>query len=169
MQRYSNTKNAFRSQIIVLLDYRFQFNIKILSEGLMITNFLLKSLEFIELLICEKMAGVIFAKTKWEEKLQRYSNTKHAFRCRILVLLDYRFQFNIKMLSEGVMITNFVSKSFEFVELLICEKLAGLFLFKQNQKKNGKGTLTPKMPFISLLYIYLTTILLQAVAWLVQF
>jgi len=62
------------------------------------------------------------------------------------------------------MITNFVSKSFEFVELLICEKLAGLFLFKQNQKKNGKGTLTPKMPFISLLYIYLTTILLQAVA-----
>jgi len=26
----------------------------------MITNFLLKSLEFIELLICEKIAGVIF-------------------------------------------------------------------------------------------------------------
>jgi len=45
------------------------------------------------------------------------------------------------------MITNFVSKSLEFVELLICEKMAGVFLFKRNDMKNCKGTLTPKMPF----------------------
>ena len=70
-QRYSNTKNAFRCQILVLRDCRFQFNIKILSEGVMITNFISKSLRFIELLICEKIAGVIFVWTKWEEKSQR--------------------------------------------------------------------------------------------------
>ena len=56
-------------------------------------------------------------------KWQRYSNTKNAFRCQILVLRDYRFQFNIKTLSEGVMITNFISKSLEFIELLICKKM----------------------------------------------
>jgi len=39
------------------------------------------------------------------------------------VLRVYRFQFNIKMLSERVMIINFISKSLEFVELLICEKI----------------------------------------------
>ena len=49
-----------------------------------------------------KNRGGIFAQTKWEEKLQRYSNTKNAFRYQILVLLDYRFQFNIKILSEGL-------------------------------------------------------------------
>jgi len=32
--KYSNTKNAFRCQILVLRDYRFQFIIKILSDGL---------------------------------------------------------------------------------------------------------------------------------------
>ena len=46
------------------------------------------------------------------------------------------------------MITNFISKSVEFIELLICEKIAkGLFLFKRNYIKNCKGALTPKMPF----------------------
>jgi len=113
----------------------------------MIKNFISKSLEFVELLICEKIAGFVFVLTKWDEKLQRYSNTKNAFRCQILVLLDYRFQFNIKVYSEGLMITNFISKSLECIKLLICEKIAGLFLFKRNQKKNCKSTLTPKMPF----------------------
>jgi len=37
-----------------------QPNIKILSEGVMMTNFISKSSEFVELLICEKIAGVIF-------------------------------------------------------------------------------------------------------------
>jgi len=45
------------------------------------------------------------------------------------------------------MITNFISKSLKFFELLICEKTRWLFLFKRNEKKNGKGTLTPKMLF----------------------
>jgi len=108
----------------------------------MITNFISKSLEFVELLICEKSLGLFLF-----EKLQRYSNTKNAFRCQILVLLDYRFQFNIKILSEGVMMINFISKSLEFVELLICEKIAGLFLFKRNEMKNCKATITPRMPF----------------------
>jgi len=44
----------------MLRDYRFQFNIKILSEGIMITKFISKSLEFVELLIREKIAEVIF-------------------------------------------------------------------------------------------------------------
>ena len=33
----------------------------------------------------------------------------------------------IKILSEGIMITNFISKSLEFIELLICEKIAEVF------------------------------------------
>jgi len=32
----------------------------------------------------------------------------------------------------------------EFIQLLIFKKLRGLFLFKRNEKKNRKGTLTPK-------------------------
>jgi len=48
----------------MLRDYRFQFNIKILSKGVMITNFISKSLEFIKLLICDKIVGVIFVLTK---------------------------------------------------------------------------------------------------------
>jgi len=110
-QRCSNTKIAFRCQILVLRDYRFQFNYKILSERVIITMFTLKSYEFIELLIYEKIAGVIFVWMKWEEKWQRYANTKNAFRCQILVLRDYRFKFNIKMLFERVMITNCIPKS----------------------------------------------------------
>jgi len=45
------------------------------------------------------------------------------------------------------MMINFISKSSEFIELLICEEIAGLFLFKRNEKKNRRGTVTPKMPF----------------------
>ena len=45
------------------------------------------------------------------------------------------------------MMTNFISKSLEFVELLICKNSRGLFLFKRNEKKNRRGTLTSKMPF----------------------
>ena len=45
------------------------------------------------------------------------------------------------------MITNFISKSLEFIELLICEKIAGLLLFKRNEKKYRRGTPTPKTPF----------------------
>ena len=56
-------------------------------------------------------------------------------------------QLQIKILSEGVMMTNFISKSSEFIKLLICKKSRGLFLFKRNEKKNHRGTLTPKMPF----------------------
>jgi len=86
----------------------------------MMINFIPKSSEFIELFICEKIAGVISVYTKLEGKSQRYSNIKNAFRCQILVLRDYRFQFNIKTFSEGVMMTNFISKYSEFIELLIC-------------------------------------------------
>jgi len=58
--------------------------------------------------------------------LQRHFYTKHQFDCQTLVLRNYRYQFNIEILSEGVMITNFISKSLEFFELLICEKIAGV-------------------------------------------
>jgi len=146
-QRCSNTKNAFRCQILVSRDYRFQFNIKILSERFMMINFISKSSEFVQILICEKIAGVIFVWTKWDEKSQRYSNTKNSFRCQILVLCDYRFQYNMKILSEAVMITNFISKFSEFIELLICEKIAGVIFVWTKWEENGKGTLTPKMPF----------------------
>jgi len=43
--------------------------------------------------------------------------------------------------------TNFISKSSEYIEILICEKIAGLCLFKRNEKENCKGTLTPMMHF----------------------
>ena len=42
------------------------------------------------------------------------------------------------------MMINFISKSSEFIQLIICKKSRGLFLFKRNDKKNRKGT-TPKM------------------------
>jgi len=42
---------------------------------------------------------------------------------------------------------NVISKCLEFIQLLICKKSRGLFLFKRNEKKNRKGTLTPKMPY----------------------
>jgi len=45
------------------------------------------------------------------------------------------------------MITNCISKSLEFIELLICEKIAGLVLFQRNEKLNRKDTLTHKIPF----------------------
>jgi len=44
-----------------------QLQIKILSEGFMMINFISKSSEFIQLLICKKIARVIFVWTKWEE------------------------------------------------------------------------------------------------------
>ena len=58
-------------------------------------------------------------------------------------------QLKIKILSEGFMTTNFISKSWEFIQLLICEKSRGLFLFERKEKKNCKSTLTPKMPFVA--------------------
>jgi len=52
------------------------------------------------------------------------------------VLHDYRFQFNIKKLFEGVMITNFISKSLEFIELLICKKIrGGYFCLNEMRRK----------------------------------
>jgi len=42
------------------------------------------------------------------------------------------------------MMINFISKSLEFIQLLICETIAGLYLLKRNEKKNRQGTLTPK-------------------------
>jgi len=45
------------------------------------------------------------------------------------------------------MMINFIPKSSEFIQLLIFEKIAGLFLFKRNEKKNRRGTLTAKIRF----------------------
>jgi len=80
-------------------------------------------------------------------KSQRYSNTRIAFRFQILVLPDYRFQFNIKILPEGVMVIYFISKYLEFIQLLICKKSRGYFCL--NKMKNRKGTLKPKLHFAS--------------------
>jgi len=48
-----------------------------------------------------------------KKKSQRHSNTQNAFRWQILVLRDYRFQFNIKLLSGRVMLLDFISKYLE--------------------------------------------------------
>jgi len=45
------------------------------------------------------------------------------------------------------MITNYISQSSEFIELLICEKIAMVILLKRNEKPNRKDVLTPKMSF----------------------
>jgi len=68
----------------------------------------------------------LFVFKRNDKKSQRYSNSKNAFRCQILVLRDYRFQFNIKILSKGAMITIFISKYLEFIQLLICKKIPGV-------------------------------------------
>ena len=67
----------------------------------------------------------LFKRNEKPNRKDTLTNTKNAFRCQILALRDHRFQFNIKILSEGVLMTNFISKSLEFIELLICEKIAG--------------------------------------------
>ena len=38
------------------------------------------------------------------------------------------------------MITNFISKSLEFIGIWICQKSRELFLFKRNDKRNRKDT-----------------------------
>jgi len=54
-------------------------------------------------------------------------------------------QRKIKILSEGVIITNFVSKSSEFIELLICEKIAGvIFCLNEMRRKIANALLHPK-------------------------
>ena len=49
------SKQASFSKLLII-----QLKIKILSEEVMTTNFIQKSLEFIQLLICKKIVGVIF-------------------------------------------------------------------------------------------------------------
>jgi len=61
----------------------------------MIINFISKSLEFIEQLIYDNIAGVICAQTQCEAESQRHSHTQNFFCFQILVLLDYQFQFSI--------------------------------------------------------------------------
>ena len=56
-------------------------------------------------------------------------------------------QRRIRILSQRVMIINFISSSLEFIDLLICEKIAGVIFVQTKWKKNRKDTLTPKMPF----------------------
>ena len=46
------------------------------------------------------------------------------------------------------MMINFISKSSEFIQILFCKESRALYLFKRNEKKSRKGTLTPKMPFV---------------------
>ena len=36
---------------------------------------------------------------------------------------------------------NFISKSSEFIQILICKESRALYLFKRNEKKSRKGTL----------------------------
>jgi len=100
-------QNALLCQILVLRDYRFQFDIKILSEGVMMTNFISKYSPFLDYLYVKKSRGSFLFKRN-EKKIAKTLNTQNAFRCQILVLRGYRFQFNIKILSEGVMMTNFI-------------------------------------------------------------
>jgi len=55
-QAHTNcSKQASFSKLVIT-----QLKIKILSEEVMTTNFIQKSLEFIQLLICKKIVGVIF-------------------------------------------------------------------------------------------------------------
>ena len=79
--------------------------------------------------------------------MQKYSNTRNAFRCQILVLLDYRFQFNNNILSEGLWSQILYQNLLNLSNYWSVKKSRGLFLFKRNEMKNGKGTLTSKMPF----------------------
>jgi len=52
---YKLFKTRSFSKLVII-----QLKIKILSEEVMTTNFIQKSLEFIQLLICKKIVGVIF-------------------------------------------------------------------------------------------------------------
>jgi len=118
--RTNCSKQASFSKLVII-----QLKLKILSEGVMTTNYISKSLEFIQLLICNKSWGLFLFKRN-EKQNRKGTHTKNAFTCQIVVLRDYRIQFNIKILSEGVMMINFISKYLEFVQLLICKKIAGV-------------------------------------------
>jgi len=52
---------------------------------------------------------------------QAHTNCSKQASFRKLVTIQRK----IKILSEGVMMINFISKSSEFVQLLICETIAG--------------------------------------------
>ena len=66
------------------------------SEGVMI-NFISKSSAFVQLIICKKIAGVICL-----NEIRRKISTPKVPVAERFVLLDYRFQFNIKILSDGL-------------------------------------------------------------------
>jgi len=103
----------------------------------MMINFISKSSEFIQLLICKKPRG-FFCLNDMRRKIAKALQNQNPFRCQILVLRDYRFQFNIKVLSEGVMTINFISMSLEFIELLICKKPRGYYCLNEMRRKIAK-------------------------------
>jgi len=47
-------------------------------------------------------------------------------------------QLKSKILSEGVMTTNFISKSLEFIQLLICKNHGGYFCLNEMRRKIAK-------------------------------
>jgi len=80
--------------------------------------------------------------TKWTQATERTSSEHNIQKKKKLANMLYQARKNcskqptfwkwviikrkIKILSEGVTMTNFISKSSEFIELLICEKIAGV-------------------------------------------
>jgi len=68
----------------------------------MTTNFITKSLELIQLLIRKNIAGVGFVQTKWEEKSQRYSNTKMPFAAIFSCCATIDFNSILKYFLRGV-------------------------------------------------------------------
>ena len=92
----------------------------------MMTNFISKSSEFIELLICKKSQGLFLFKRNEKKNRRGTLTPKMPFAARFSCCATIDFTSILKYFPRGVMITNFISKSLEFIELLICKKIAGV-------------------------------------------
>jgi len=91
----------------------------------MITNFISKSLEFIQLLICKKNRGGYFCLNEMRRKIAKGTLTpKMPFLARFSCCATINFNSILKYFPRGVMMINFISKSLEFIQLLICKKIA---------------------------------------------
>ena len=74
-----------------------------------------------------KKSPGLFLFERNEKKNRRGTLTpKMPFAARFSFCSTVDFNSILKFFSEGVMITNFISKSSEFIQLLICEKIAGV-------------------------------------------
>ena len=145
-QRYSHTKKACRCQIRALRDYWFQFNIKILSEEVMMTNFISKVWNLSNNWYVKKSRGLFLFKRNEKKYCKGTLTPKMHVAARFSCCATIDFNSILKYISRGLWWQMLYQNVWNLSIYWSVKKSRRLFLFKRNEKKNRKGTLTPKMP-----------------------